>query len=93
MDPMMLAAPSVARQTIISRALPNMSAAAPSIGCTIANVSATAADRLAAVAIVTPRSLATSGSTGSMERDDKAAANVVAAITLRIGSIRSSIAP
>ncbi len=87
--PTMLAAPSSTRHAIISRALPNISAAAPRIGCTMANVKATTADRLAAVAIVTPKLSATSGSTGSIDRDDNAAANVVAAMILRIGSIGS----
>ena len=51
--PRMLARPSSTRHTIISRALPNRSAAAPSTGWMIAKVKANTAAKLAAVAMLT----------------------------------------
>ena len=88
--PRMLASPSSTRQTIISRALPNMSAAAPSTGWMMAKVKANAAEKLAAVAMLTPKSSATCGSTGSSARADRLAEKVASAMTLRAGGMRWS---
>src|SRR5438552_1154163 len=88
--PRMLASPSSARQKIISRALPNRSAAAPTNGCTIAKVKANTAAKLAAVAMLTPNSSATCGSTGSSARTERLAANVVSAMMLSTGGKRWS---
>ena len=55
--PRMLARPSSTRQTIISRALPNRSAAAPSTGWMMAKVKAKTAAKLAAVAMLTRKIL------------------------------------
>ena len=66
--PRMLARPSSTRHTIISRALPNMSATAPSTGWMMAKVKAKTAAKPAAVAMLTEKSSATCGSTGSSAR-------------------------
>ena len=86
--PRMLASPSSTRHTIISRALPNISAAAPSTGWMIAKVKANTAAKPAAVAMLTPKSSATCGSTGSSARADRLAANVARAMILRAGGRR-----
>ena len=86
--PRMLATPSSTRHTIISRALPNRSAAAPSTGWMIAKVKANAAAKLAADAMLTPKSSATCGSTGSSARADRLAANVARVMILRAGGRR-----
>ena len=86
--PRMLARPSSTRHTIISRALPNRSAAAPSTGWMIAKVKAKTAAKLAAVAMLTPKSSATCGSTGSSARADRLAAKVASAMILSAGGRR-----
>jgi hypothetical protein len=84
----MFARPSSTRHTIINRALPNRSAAAPSAGWTIAKVKANTDEKLAAVAMLTPNSSATCGSTGSSARADRLAAKVVSAMMLMAGGMR-----
>src|SRR6202048_510325 len=88
MAPRMLARPTSTRHTTTSRALPNRSAAAPSTGCTIAKVKANTDAKPAAVAMVTPKSSATCGSTGSSARADRLAAKVASAMILRAGGMR-----
>src|SRR5215203_3013781 len=85
--PRMLARPSSARQTTIRRALPNMSAKAPSAGWMMAKVKAKAAAKLAAVAMLTEKSSATCGNTGSSARADRAAEKVASAMTLSAGGM------
>ena len=85
--PRMLASPSSTRQTIISRALPNMSAMAPSTGWMMAKVKAKAAAKLAAVAMLTEKSAATCGNTGSSARADRAAEKVASAMILSAGGM------
>jgi hypothetical protein len=79
--PRMLAIPSSIRQITISRDLPNRSAAAPRTGWMMAKVKANAAENPAAAAIVTPKSWATCGSTGSSARAERAAEKVASAMT------------
>ncbi|MGY3111076.1 hypothetical protein ACVWW7_007703 [Bradyrhizobium sp. LM6.9] len=79
--PRMLARPSSARQPIISRVLPNRSAAAPTIGWMIEKVKANTAANPAAVAMLTPKSSATCGSTGSSARAESAAAKLAPEMT------------
>src|SRR6185312_2701978 len=86
--PRILANPSSTRQTIISRALPNMSAMAPSTGWMMAKVKAKTAAKLAAVAMLTEKSSATCGSTGSSARADRAAEKVASAMILSAGGMR-----
>ncbi len=64
------------RQPIISRVLPNRSAAAPMSGWMIEKVKANTAAKPAAVAMLTPKSSATCGSTGSSARAESAAAKL-----------------
>ena len=66
----MLATPSRIRQTKISFALPKLSAMTPSAGCTSAKVTANADASVATTWIVTAKSAATCGSTGSIDRPD-----------------------
>src|ERR1043166_7488757 len=77
--------PSSTRQIVISRALPTMSAAAHSTGWTMAKVKANTAEKPAALAMLTPKSWAICGSTGSSARPERLAANVVSAMMLRAG--------
>ena len=70
--------------------MPNKSAAAPSTGCTMAKVKANTEANPAAVAMLTPKSLATCGSTGSSARVDRLAAKVASAMMLRTGGMRGS---
>src|SRR3954454_21616246 len=86
--PRILASPSKIRQPIISRALPNKSAAAPMTGCTIAKVKANTAAKLAAVAMLMLKSSATCGSTGSSARADRLAANVASVMMFSAGGRR-----
>ena len=86
--PRMLATPSSTRQTIISRALPNRSAVAPSTGWMMAKVKANTAAKPAAVAMLTPKSSATCGNTGSSARADRLAAKVASAMMLSAGGRR-----
>src|SRR5882757_2687652 len=86
--PRMLATPSSIRHTTISRALPNRSAAAPSTGWMIANVKAKTEAKAAAVAMLTPKSSATCGNTGSSARADRLAANVASVMMLSAGGRR-----
>ena len=60
----------------ISFGLPKTSATTPSPGCTSAKVTANAEASVAATWIVTARSAATCGSTGSIARADSEPANV-----------------
>jgi hypothetical protein len=85
--PRILARPSSTRQTITSRALPNMSAAAPSTGCTMAKVKANTEANPAAVAMLTLKSLATCGRIGSRARVVRLAAKVASAMMFRTGGI------
>ena len=87
--PRMLANPSSTRHAIISRALPNRSAAAPTPAGSIAKVKANTEAKLAAVAMLTPNSSATCGSTGSSARADRLAAKVASAMMLIAGGMRS----
>src|SRR6266404_6834682 len=91
--PRIFAQPSSTRQPIISRVLPNKSAAAPSTGCTIANVKANTAAKPAAVAMLTPNSSATCGNTGSSARAERLAAKVASAMMFRTGGMRASSWP
>src|SRR4051812_46320172 len=84
----MLATPSSIRHTTISRALPNRSAAAPSTGWMIAKVKANTEAKLAAVAMLMPKSSATCGNTGSSARADRLAANVASVMILSAGGRR-----
>src|SRR5436305_15045055 len=86
--PRMLATPSSIRHTTISRALPNRSAAAPSTGWMIAKVKAKTEAKAAAVAMLTPKSSATCGSTGSSARADRLAANVASVMMFNAGGRR-----
>src|SRR3954451_8354472 len=86
--PRMLATPSSIRHTTISRALPNRSAAAPSIGWMIAKVKANTDAKLAAVAMLMLKSSATCGSTGSSARADRLAANVASVMMFSAGGRR-----
>src|SRR5919206_1137539 len=85
--PRILAKPSSASATIISRALPKTSAKAPSTGWMMAKVKAKAAAKLAAVAMLTEKSSATCGRTGSSARADRAAENVASAMILSAGGM------
>jgi len=86
--PRIWAKPSSTRQTIIRRALPNMSAMAPSTGWIMAKVKAKTAAKLAAVAMLTEKSSATCGNTGSSARADRLAEKVASAMILSAGGMR-----
>ncbi len=73
--------------------MPNKSAAAPSTGWTMAKVNANIDANPAAAAMLTLKSLATCGSTGSSARADRLAANVASAMIFRTGGIRGSSWP
>ena len=72
--------PAALDDALMTRALPNRSATAPMIGCTMAKVKASAADKAAACAIETDMSSAMCGSTGSMARTERLAANDASAM-------------
>jgi len=81
-EPRILASPNNARQAIISRALPNRSAAAPISGWMAAKVKAKTAAKLAAVAMLILKSSATCGRTGSSARAERLAAKVASVMIL-----------
>src|ERR1700686_3017752 len=88
--PRILATPSSTRHRITRRVLPNISAAAPSTGWMIAKVKANTDAKPAAAAMLTLKSEATCGSTGSSARPDRLAAKVASATILRAGGRRCS---